>query len=253
LRKKLIGLILLQECDNKISRLESLNKDFPAQIKKLEIDFSASMAVFQADSDKLEALKKERRKTEQLTQELEGKTEKSKVKLSNIKSNKEYTAALKEIEEFDKERSKVEDSILRFMEEIEASEKKCLENKNLMANLQKAFDRDKKEIEKKVEELNKESDILQQQRQELLSGIDKELLSRYEFLKARKGGRAIGPVIGGVCQQCHLNIPPQKFNELIRGNDLMSCPHCNRLIYWGEDEYYIKVSGNASESSESVE
>jgi uncharacterized protein len=253
LRKKLIGLILLQECDNKINKLETLKKNFPAQIKKLEDDLSARIAIFQSASDKLEALKKERRKTEQLTLELEGKVEKSKVKLSNIKSNKEYTAALKEIEEFDKERSAVEDSILRFMEDIEESEKKCLENKNQLVNLQKTFDHDKKEIEKKVEELNRESDILQQKRQELLSGIDKELLSRYEFLKVRKGGLAIGSVIGGVCQQCHLNIPPQNFYELIRGNELMSCPNCNRLIYWGEDEFYIKVLGNTSESSDNME
>jgi predicted nucleic acid-binding Zn-ribbon protein len=33
-----------------------------------------------------------------------------------------------------------------------------------------------------------------------------------------------------------MGIPPQKFNELIRGKDLMSCPYCMRIIYWGEDE-----------------
>jgi uncharacterized protein len=253
LRKKIIGLILLQECDNKINKLESLKKDFPARIKELEDDLNAGKAIFQTDSDKLEALKKERRKTEQLTQELEGKIEKSKVKLSHIKSNKEYTAALKEIEEFDKERSKVEDSILRFMEDIETAEKKCLENKDKLVSLKNTFDHDKKEIEKALSELNKESDVLLQKRQELLSGIDKELLNRYEFLKARKGGLAIGSVIGGVCQLCHLNIPPQNFYELIRGDALMSCPNCNRLVYWGEDEYYLKALGSDSGSSDNME
>jgi uncharacterized protein len=253
LRKKIIGLILLQECDNKINKLETFKKDFPDRIKKLEDDLDAHKATFLADSEKLESLKKERRKTEQLTQELEGKVEKSKIKLSNIKSNKEYTAALKEIEEFDKERLAVEDSILQFMEDIEAAEKKWLGNKDELARIQNTFDHEKKEIEKKIEELNKKSDVLQQTRQELLSGIDKELLSRYEFLRVRKGGLAIGSVIGGVCQLCHLNIPPQNFYELIRGDELMSCPNCNRLIYWGEDEYYIKILGSPSESSEGME
>jgi uncharacterized protein len=250
LREKLIGLIQLQECDNKINKLESLKKDFPARIKKLEDELNAGKAIFQADSDKLEALKKERRKTEQMTQELEGKAEKSKIKLSNIKSNKEYTAALKEIEEFNKEMSIVEDSILHFMEDIEAAEKKCLINKDELARLQETFNHDKKEIEKNLEELNKKADVLQQKRQELLRGIDKELLSRYEFLKVRKGGLAIGAVVGGVCQLCHLNIPPQNFYELIRGNEVMSCPNCNRLVYWGEDEYYMKVLGRTPETSD---
>jgi predicted nucleic acid-binding Zn-ribbon protein len=30
-------------------------------------------------------------------------------------------------------------------------------------------------------------------------------------------------------------IPPQRFNELIRGEKLMDCPSCRRIIYWGDD------------------
>jgi predicted nucleic acid-binding Zn-ribbon protein len=33
-------------------------------------------------------------------------------------------------------------------------------------------------------------------------------------------------------------IPPQKFNELIRGDKLMNCPNCARIMYWAEDERY---------------
>jgi len=250
LKEKLVGLIHLQGCDNRINRLESLKKDFPVQIKKLEDDLNASKATFQADSDRLDSLKKERRKIELLVQELEGKAEKSKVKLSSVKSNKEYTAALKEIEDFDKERSTVEDNILRFMEDIETAEKKCTENKKAQENIQKTFEQDKKEIEKRLEELNNESDLLEQQRNELLAGVDKELLGKYEFLKSKKGGIAIGSVIGGVCQLCHLNLPPQAFNEIMRGNSLMNCPNCHRIVYWGEDEYYIKELGWTSEPSD---
>jgi hypothetical protein len=27
----------------------------------------------------------------------------------------------------------------------------------------------------------------------------------------------------------------------------MTCPNCNRLIYWGEDELFIKVIGKSCE------
>jgi uncharacterized protein len=241
LKEKLVGLIHLQDCDNKINKLESMKKDFPVRIKKLEDDLNAGKAVFQADSDKLESMKKERRKIEQMAQELEGKIEKSKIKLNSVKSNKEYTAALKEIEDFGKERSTVEDSILRFMEDIEAAEKKCVENKKALENIQKKFEQDKNEIEKKIEELNKESELLEHNRKELLAGVDKDLLGKYEFLKSKKGGIAVGSVAGGVCQLCHLNIPPQVFYELMRGDSLMSCPNCHRIVYWGEDEFFQRM------------
>ena len=253
MKEKIFGLILLQECDNKIAGIEAIKKDYPQQIQKLEDDLNACRGAFQMDSDRLETIKKERRKSEQLIQELEGKKEKSLVKLSNIKSNKEYTAALKEIEDLDKEKAKVEDGILGFMEEVETCEKKCLENKKEVERLQKNFDLDKKRIEQELEELNKESNLLEKQRQELSNGIEKDLLKKYDFLKSRKSGIAIASVVGGVCQRCHINIPPQRFYELIRCKDLMSCPNCNRLIYWGDDEFYTKASGNAADSSAGVD
>jgi len=249
LKDKIIGLILLQECDNKIESLDSLKKECPAKIQKLENDLNTCRTTFQADSDKLESLKKERRKTDQEMQELDSKIEKSQIKLSNIKSNKEYTAALKEIEDLNKEKIKVEDSTLKSMEEIEASEKKCLENRKKLERIQKDFDLAKKKVEQELEALNKKSDALKKERLELLKGIDKEFLGRYDFLKARKGGVAIGSVIGGVCQMCHIGIPPQRFYEIIKLQSLMSCPNCNRLIYWGEDEYFVKVLGNPPQST----
>jgi len=65
---------------------------------------------------------------------------------------------------------------------------------------------------------------------------DPELLKRYNFLKDRKGGKAISAVIKGVCQSCNMGIPPQRFNELIKGEKVLTCPNCDRLIYWGDDE-----------------
>lgn len=247
MKDKLIGLILLQECDDKINRLESLKKDCPVKLQKLEDELNACKKAFQADSERLESLKKERKKSEQLIQELESKKEKSNIKLSNIKSNKEYTAALKEIEDLDNEKVKVEDGVLVYMEEIEKCEKKCLENKKEIERLQENFDLNKKRIEQELEELNKESAALEKKRQELSRGVEKDLLSKYDFLKSRKGGVAVASVIGGVCQRCHMNIPPQLFNNLIKCNELMNCPNCHRLIYWGEDEFYIKASGSAAE------
>jgi len=41
-------------------------------------------------------------------------------------------------------------------------------------------------------------------------------------------------VIDAICQGCHLGIPPQQYNNLIKGDSPESCPNCNRIIYWEE-------------------
>jgi predicted nucleic acid-binding Zn-ribbon protein len=72
------------------------------------------------------------------------------------------------------------------------------------------------------------------------------MLKTYDLLRARRAEVAISAVVGGICQACHLEIPPQKFNELQRCKEMMSCPHCNRLIYWGEDEFFVNLLNSHS-------
>ena len=192
----------------------------------------------QGDNDRLDSLKKERRELEQDIQENENKAEKSKIKLNNVKSNKEYSAALKEIEDLNKESSSLEDRVLQLMEEIESLEKICVEKNNTQAELKTEFEREKQEIEKNLVELEKKLAFLEKEREKYYNAVDQEILKKYLYIRNAKSGLAIGPVVNAVCQICHMGIPPQKFNELIRGESLMTCPNCNRIMYWGEDEYF---------------
>ena len=165
----------------------------------------------------------------------------SNTKLAHIKSNKEYKAALKEIEELKRGKNLTEDKALQIMEEIEELEKKCLENKDHQREFKKKFEKDRDRILEEINELERELDGLKKKRGEFVQTIDQELLKKYLFLKERKGGQSISPVVGGVCQTCHMGIPPQKFNELIKGHSLLTCPNCDRIIYWGEDKHYQKA------------
>ena len=97
---------------------------------------------------------------------------------------------------------------------------------------------ERKKIEQELDDLNGELDVYRKKSDDLKASIEKDLLERYLFLWERKQGVAISPVAEGVCQTCHMGIPPQKFNELIRGDALMSCSNCKRIIYWADDAHY---------------
>jgi hypothetical protein len=235
-------LIQLQECDKRIAKTLQAKEQAPLKLKKLEDDLQASENQFKADEDQLEALKKDRRQLEREIQELDGKIDKSSAKLTQIKSNKEYTAALKEIDDLKTIKFQTEEKALQMMETAEELERKCKGHKDTIKILQSQCDKDKEAIKKELLELEKDLQSLQKERSQLCCDFDQVLLKKYLFLKERKGGLAISSVVTGVCQTCHMGIPPQKFNELIRGNDLMTCPHCNRIIYWGDDQDFQKSS-----------
>jgi hypothetical protein len=235
-------LIQLQECDNRIAKVLQAKEKAPLRIQKLEDDIRAMENQFKADDDQLEAFKKDRRQLEREIQELDGKVEKSSAKLTQIKSNKEYTAALKEIDDLKTIKFQTEEKAIQMMETAEELERKCKGHKDTLKTLKDQCEKDKDAVKKELLALEMELEALQKERSQLCCDFDQGLLKKYLFLRERKGGLAISSVVTGVCQTCHMGIPPQKFNELIRGNDLMTCPHCNRIIYWGDDQDFQKTS-----------
>jgi len=238
LKDNIWQLIQLQDCDNRIKEIIDKKNEGPLRIQRLEDELNTNEIKIQEEYHRLEMLKKDRRKIEQDIQDLEDKIEKSNTKLSNIKSNKEYRAALKEIEDIKKVQFQTEDRAIQIMEDIERLEKLCLENKDKQGEMRIKFEKDKDNITKELDGLSKELKNLEKERNTYYQTMDQDLFKRYAFLKDRKGGHAVSPVVKGVCQTCHLGIPPQKFNELIKGKSLLTCPNCHRIIYWGEDEQF---------------
>lgn len=250
MKDNLKKLILLQECDSKIRSIDVKRDSIPIKIKKLEEIFNETASVFKAKFDKLDLLKKERRSLEQQVQDIESKAVKSQEKLNNIKSNKEYTAALKEIKDLEREKGKSEDKILQIMESVEVLNSECDEIKDDQDKLEERFEKDKKEIEEELLELDKEVEDLIKQRTGYNDAVDPKMLKTYNRLREKRTGVAVSAVIDGTCQGCHLGIPPQKFNELKRCDKMMSCPHCNRLIYWGEDLFFVELLNDINGISE---
>jgi len=242
LKDKLLVLIHLQDCDNRIAKILKAKEQGPLRIQKLEDELRAQESRFKADEDQMEAFKKDRRLLEREIQELDGKIEKSSTKLTQIKSNKEYTAALKEIDDLKTIKFQTEERAIQIMETAEELERKCKEHKDALKILKEQCEKGKEEIGKELLGLEKDLEALQKERNRLCCDFDQSLLKKYLFLRDRKGGLAVSSVVTGICQTCHMGIPPQKFNELIRGNDLMTCPHCNRIIYWGDDQDFQKTA-----------
>ena len=241
MKEKMSNLICLQDCDNRIGHIMDKKNEGPLKIKELENELKAIEKEYQEELDRFEALKKSRREIDQETQDLDGKIEKSNIRLSNIKSNKEYKAVLKEIDALKKAKFQREEKSLQVMEEIEVLRKRCQDNEKEVAEGRKKLDKEKNEVQIKLKALDEELRLFEKKRVLFSQTVEQDLLKKYLFLKERKQGQAISPVSQAVCQVCHMRIPPQTFNELIRGDSLLSCTNCGRIIYWADDEHYKKA------------
>ncbi len=231
-------LIGLQACDISIKEKMAQKERGPAAVRKRKEDLAAAEAVLQEEMDKLNSHDNLSRETEREIQDLDERLKKADVKLSGISSNKEYRAALKEIEGLKQEKETLESTVIEMMEQKDELTSACDDNTQKTREMKKQFDRDRKQILRDMKILDKDLKGLEKARARSSKAADQSLLKKYNTLRDYKGGIAITPVVKGVCQTCRMAIPPQKFNELIRGDKLMTCPTCARIMYWGDDERY---------------
>ena len=77
--------------------------------------------------------------------------------------------------------------------------------------------------------------VLESQRKQLLPGVDRVLLTRYEKVLAHKDGLGIAPITDNSCGGCHMNVPPQTINAIKMHDQLIECEICQRIMYLEDD------------------
>ena len=233
--EKLNVLLMIQSIDTKFDNISREKEETPKEIEKLKEGLDLLDNAVEQNLSTVEELKKERRKVERELEEIDLKLKKSKLRLNEVKSNREYQAVLKEIEDLKDLTFQKEETVIKWMEEIEIQEKECADNTVRREESQEEYKSKEKAFSQRIRELDKEVQSLNEKRVQLSPNLDEDLLRRYNGLRSHLKGRVVVPVIDGVCQECHLGIPPQQYNELIKGDSMQSCPHCSRIIYWGDD------------------
>jgi predicted nucleic acid-binding Zn-ribbon protein len=56
-------------------------------------------------------------------------------------------------------------------------------------------------------------------------------LRKYDMLRTRRNGKAVVGVVNGICQGCFMSIPPQHFNDILKGDRVLNCPTCQRILF----------------------
>ncbi len=230
--KQLSYLIELQKLDLNIDKINVKKKELPEKIAQMDEEFRTHIASMDESKKKFEELNKLHSEKEDKLRRGTDTLKKTKERLLEVKTNKEYQAILKEIETIENKNSENEDEIISALEELDhvRSELKAKEKDFDTYRLQ--YEREKKKIEAEISQLDVDFSDCMQISKNLRKQIRNELLKKYETIKGKRNGLAVVSVWKEVCGGCHMNIPPQLYIELQRSMDLLSCPNCNRIIYW---------------------
>ena len=244
--QQIAQLVALQKVDDAIHAMKTELEQAPQEVNTLEQRFTELEEQRAKILDKLEHLQEQQKR---LTVEIDddaARMKKSKSKLMQVGNTREYHAMLREMDNIEKSNRSREEEKLTLHEALQ------LENANLEAatgahqSLQTELEDKRGTLQARMDAAQAQLDVLQKKRSATVSDIPPPVFSRYEFIRHRLEHPVIVSVNQGVCAGCHIAIPPQIFIELQRGQQILSCPNCQRLIYW--DEHFSLPEENADAS-----
>lgn len=215
MNEKLSLLIRLQECDSMLAGLSAKKNSLPEKLQKIDEEFQRFKESISQSAMRYEKLKTQREENELKVKKISEAMARSKEKLLDVKTNKEYQAMLKEIETAETSLGGLESQIIILLEEMDELSVQVKQDQETLKQAEKNYLDDKKIIEEKLSSFDAESDEWNRKRSALQKNIPEDLLALYEKIRKRNQGVGVIPVWKAVCSGCHMNIPPQLYNEQI--------------------------------------
>jgi predicted nucleic acid-binding Zn-ribbon protein len=235
-KEQILSLANLQRIEIEISSIKTKISNVDQRLEKLDENLHDFKQVIEEQQAVINELNQTYRNYETDVRMNLDRIKKSEAKLSSVKTNKEYQAFLKEIDDIKDKNSKLEDVMIEFLDRIEDAENTLNAKMTEYSELQARLNNEKETIQKETEEGKRQLENLDAERNVVAADIDAGLLDTYNKVKSIQGNSiAIAVVKDAVCQGCYMNIPPQMYNELQRGDSLKKCPICDRIIYWKDE------------------
>ncbi len=232
MREQIEILASLQNVDREIKEKSSARESLSSEIRKMEEVIEAKKAEVKTLKAEWADKDKRRQEKERLLQEESRKTMEKRMRMNRIKNIKELQALQREIELIKQSNAQMEEELIRLLEELEASGAVLKGKEEELKKFEMDWGDKRKEIEEELARLEQGLEEASELRVNIAAQLDGDLIERYELIFSRRGGTAVVAVAEGICQGCYMNIPPQLCNEIIKGERLILCPSCHRILYY---------------------
>jgi len=229
-REQLLNLLQLQTCDVKVRELDAASKQLPAKLDPLRRDLAKLQGMLDAERAKLAETEAWRKSQQELIDRERDALKVAQAKLQASKNSKEFNAASREVEN---KRKAIQDREGELKKVVEAAAQSNTQLAARDADVQKLRDNlatSEGEMAGQVAELAAALAEATAARDAARGSVEKTWLKTYDTLSAKRG-YAVAPVVKGVCQGCHMALPPQLNNILARMESIETCPRCGRLVY----------------------
>jgi uncharacterized protein len=240
------SVIRLQDLDKRVAELTCEISSLPVHISEIEKRLESHQRKLEADRAALSANQKERKKTEADIQVQEQKISKLKGQMTEAKTNDVYRAFQTEIEFCENEIHRLEDRILELMSESEPLEKNVKIAEAALTEEKKQVEAEKQQARERTAADRMSLEELNAERKSIVATVSAPTYRQYEKVRKSRRGIAVAEAIDGRCSACHMAMRLQFFQDLRKGDQVMHCESCGRILYYNPPIPVEDLTGEAA-------
>jgi len=230
LKKRLELLEQLQEIDLLVDVMKasqcSLQDEMNGIAKSLD-DAREGLAALNA---RVAELVKEKGTLEACNATEQENIKRSETNMKEIKTNKEYQAVGREIAAARKQVAELEEQILQKITLIDELNGEIATAAASLEELEQNSEQRRSEKQVEINKVQQDIDADDAKREDIRKELPANLLKRYDNLRVQRRGQALAIAREGFCQGCNMHLPPQLYNNLFKADDILTCPHCQRVL-----------------------
>ena len=245
MKAELEQLIALQDADASIRRLQAELDSTPRRRAEIENEFDQRAFEFKALEDARDTARAARAQLEKESVEQRARAEKVERDLMSSTNSKSYEAAIREADAAKKQMSELETKVLEQMEAAEAAEKTLAERDPEFSRLRSEREERLQAFDEQARALAEEVEARRRERDRLFANLPPGIKGQYQRIAARiRDGVALAEARNGSCSACFIALRPQVMAEVRRGEQIVTCDNCNRILYYHPAAHGTTVSAS---------
>lgn len=231
MNKHLEQLIELSQIDKEIDAFEP-------QIEEANLQYDALMATKNGIMNEISALKQEikeeqlkKQKNELHLAELSAKLEENAKKSAEVKTEREMKSLQLEEEIAKEQVSFANEEIERLEKLIDHKQGKIDELEAKAVEIEGNLSSVKGDVDVKLAQIDEERKEVFARKQTLVSSMNQKGLSFYQKIRRWAKNTTAVPVRNQACMGCFMAISDKIYADVIKGEEITTCPHCGRILY----------------------
>ena len=237
MKAELQQLVALQKLDTSIRRLQEELEAIPTRRAEIEAEFDQRAFEIRALETSRDAARHSRSHLETEISEQRARAERAERNLMSSKKQDEYTAAIREADAARKQISALETQVLEQMEAFEKAEGSLTERAAEIASLNSDREARMKDFDEETQLQAEKVAGSRSERERLLNDLPKSMASLYARISARiRDGVAVAEARNGACMACFMALRPQAMAQVRRGDEVVTCDNCNRILYYAPSD-----------------